>query len=404
MRLLSIPIDLPCPANTGGRIDVWRRLRALREGGAEIALLSWYDARREGAPSQAMQSELRSVVTELFYAPITRSGSELAKRLCHLGRLPSHVASRWVSIDRPAVLAWAKAFGPDAVLLDGLYGGQVAMWLAQELQVPLLYRSHNIEHQYMRKQLALQTRFKSRMGLKANLLGLESFERKVMRAAQAVFDISVDDMAWWQQEGFAHVQWLPTSVDMDFARRLASTELKDIDLLYFGNLNTPNNVDAVRWLLHDVMPRVGHLGLRVVIAGSRPSAEVRHWVAETPGVVLVDSPSDMAAVIRRARVLINPVRQSSGVNLKSVEMLFSDAALVSTAAGVQGLPQHVKACFEQGETAQQLAALIQRAVSGPQPELHRRQGVREVFVGHRVLQQLRGYLNPVAARKARVGA
>jgi polysaccharide biosynthesis protein PslH len=197
---------------------------------------------------------------------------------------------------------------------------------------------------------------------------------------------------------------LPTSVDIDFVRRLGSAEPKDIDLLYFGNLNTPNNVDAVRWLLHEVVPQMNLAGLRVCIAGSRPSAEVRQWVAANPAVALIDSPLDMAAVIRRARVLINPVRQSSGVNLKSVEMLFSDAALVSTAAGVQGLPQHVKACFQQGETAQELAALVRQALVQPPPDLLRRQGVRDVFVGQRAAQQLQASLKPALAQMARVGA
>lgn len=404
MRLLSIPIDLPCPSNTGGRIDVWRRLRALRQAGATIALLSWYDARREGAPSPVVLDELRSVVSELSYAPIKRDTPELLQRLMHLGRLPSHVASRWVSIDRPAVLAWAKAFAPDAVLLDGLYGGQVAMWLSQALGVPLIYRSHNIEHQYMRKQLALQTRFKSRLGLQANLLGLEAFERAVMREAQAVLDISVDDMAWWQQQGISHVQWLPTSVDTQFVQRLAEPTRQDIDLLYFGNLNTPNNVDAVKWLLHEVLPQIGVPALRVALAGSRPSPEVRAWAAAMPGLTLLESPADMAAVIRRARVLINPVRQSSGVNLKSVEMLFSNAALVSTAAGVQGLPQHVKACFKQAETAQELAGLVKAALSGAAPDLQRRQGVRDVFSAQQSLPRIQSCLVPPAQQKVRVGA
>ena len=40
MRVLCISNDIPLPANSGGRVDVWRRLGALRAAGhTSIAVL-----------------------------------------------------------------------------------------------------------------------------------------------------------------------------------------------------------------------------------------------------------------------------------------------------------------------------------------------------------------------------
>jgi glycosyltransferase involved in cell wall biosynthesis len=388
LKILSIPIDMPYPAFTGGRIDVWRRLCNLREDGAEIALLTWFDAERDQSPAPEVRKSISAVVSAMQLGVVSRSPLNLLRRLLYTGRVPSHAASRWLSIDKAAVLKWAQRFGPDVVLLDGLYGAQVAIWLAKALGVPLVYRAHNIEHIYMAKQLQLAQGWKSRLGLRANLVGLQRFERMVIDQAAGVLDISLDDMAWWQAKGVKNTEWLPTTVDRSFAAQLGHSVVKDIDILYFGNLNTPNNVDAVTGLLADVLPRLKHPGARVCLAGSRPNDAVRALVAKTPGATLIDSPADMAAVINRAKVLVNPVREGSGVNLKSVEMIFSDSALVSTTMGIQGLPADAKACFAVADGAEQIAVALDEALSRQLPDLAQRMLVRPKFSGADTLKQL----------------
>lgn len=358
LRLWVVANDAPLPANSGGRVDVWRRLQALQQAGAQLMLHAWLDRGRGQHPGPAHLAQLRQVCNEVHFASITRSPNEIAQRMLRLARLPSHAASRWVTVDRAAWLERAQQFAPDAIWLDGLYGGAVAMWLSRRLGVPLVYRSHNIEHRYMQAQLAHAVGLKSKLGLLANVIGLQRFEQRVMRHARIVFDISQDDQAWWQQRGFGHVEWLPTTVDGDFAQALATPTVADIDVLYFGNLRTPNNVDAARWLVRDVLPLLGRRDLRVVLAGSDPCDEICALARVDRRVEIVANPSEMAPWVRRARVLINPVRAGSGVNLKSVEMLFTAAHLVSTSTGVQGLPSEARNCFALADDAAGLARAI----------------------------------------------
>ncbi|EEF25586.1 conserved hypothetical protein [Ricinus communis] len=131
MRILCVANDIPLPANSGGRVDVWRRLCALKACGHSVALLCWTDSGRSESPSTALLNELASVCDSLKVIPITRSGWELVRRAIHLWRWPSHVAARAVTTRGAAVHAWARAFAPDVLLLDGLYGGALAMGLAK---------------------------------------------------------------------------------------------------------------------------------------------------------------------------------------------------------------------------------------------------------------------------------
>ncbi|KAA3652757.1 MAG: glycosyltransferase [Proteobacteria bacterium] len=365
MRILCVSNDIPLPANSGGRVDVWRRICALRAAGHTVALLCWMDQGRAERPTAEVMKRLEAVCESVRIVPITRSAKELAGRLLHLWYWPSHVASRWVTSRGIGIERWCSDFVPNVVFLDGLYGGAVAFDLSRRAGVPVWYRSHNIEHRYMAAQRERETRFVRRMGLLANCIGLERFERSVMQRARRVLDISCDDAAFWRASGVANVELLPTIVDADFVARLeaAGAAPPDVDILYFGNLNTPNNVEAVAWFVREVLPNVPAPDLRIVVAGSNPSDEMRVVLGLDARIELIENPVDMAAVVARARLLVNPMRAGSGVNLKSVEMLFSDAALVSTSVGVGGLPQQVKACFAVEDDARKFATAIENGLA-----------------------------------------
>jgi hypothetical protein len=278
------------------------------------------------------------------------------------------------------IRSWCAHFRPDAILLDGLYGGAVAQWLSRLAGVPLLFRSHNVEHQYMREQASRERRIIRRLGLLANLIGLARFERRMMHNAVRVLDISQEDCEYWQKQGISNVSWLPTCVDPEYLRSLKlPQEGPDIDVLYFGNLNTPNNVDAVRWLVESVLPLVQGPSLQVVLAGSRPSAAVLSLAQRDPRIQLLENPENMATVVARARTIVNPMRSGSGVNLKSVEMLFSDAALVSTRVGVKGMSEEAKACFNIADDAEAFARGIQDGVEVGKRYDERRDAVRGQF-------------------------
>lgn len=371
--------DIPLPANSGGRVDVWRRLSALKAAGHSVALLCWTDAGRVEPPSTEVVKQLGSVCESVRILRITRGPVEVFRRLLQLWRRPSHVAARAVTAQGQRLVAWAEDFSPDVVLLDGLYGGAVAMQLSKHLGKPLWYRSHNIEHRYMAAQRARESRLLRRLGLVANCLGLERFERSVIARAERVLDISQSDADFWAGEGAVHVEWLPTFVDQTFADNLANQKIeRKFDVLYFGNLNTPNNVEAVGWLVRNVLPQIGDPVLRICVAGSRPSEAMREVLACDQRITLIENPEDMASVVAQARVLVNPMLAGSGVNLKSVEMLFSNAALVSTSIGVAGLPADAKNCFAVVDSPESFAAEIVSALLH-NPDLSDRKAARKAF-------------------------
>lgn len=375
----------PVPANNEGRVRVWRPMVALRAAGANLALLSWYDLPRNGAPSVEDMSRLAQVFQGTHLSPIRRSLGEIAARAARSWRWPSHAAARWVTVDKVSALRWATDFAPNVILLDGLYGSPLAMWLSRSLGIPVVYRSHNIEHLYMSRQLRSSTRTAERLALRANLVGLRRLEESTVAKVDSVFDISTEDAAFWRSKGARTVRWLPTPMAFDVAHRksdTATTAPAPCDVLYFGNLNTPNNVAGVRWLVTQVLPLLGSLMVRIV--GSRPNREIQNLVASDSRIEMFADPLDMLPFLRSARVLVNPVQSGSGVDVKSIEMLFSDAGLVSTSIGVRGLPDDVKRSFAIADDAAGFAKAISHALDTDRDAGDDRAQAREHFMAHRI--------------------
>jgi glycosyltransferase involved in cell wall biosynthesis len=280
------------------------------------------------------------------------------------------MASRVLTRSQWAVLMPSlRQFSPDVVWQDGLYPYVTADRAAKALGVPRFYRSHNIEHMYMARQVAKATSWRDKLAWGLNLPHLKRVERAAIAGAAAYFDISTDDLAYWQAQGMERGHWLPPLIDPVFANRLSAPRdaAPLFDVGYLGNLHAPNNVEGILWFVNEVMPRLRSQRpeIRVMVAGSQPTSLVRDTVRRSPGVTLLENAPDVVRVLRDARVLVNPVFVGSGVNVKSVEMLFAPAHLVSAPQGVVGLPAHVQACFAQAQTADAFAEAVLMKLNSP---------------------------------------
>lgn len=373
MRLVFICNEAPFPATHGGRVDVWRRLCAMHAAGAEIFLVFWCGDHEDEKPSSQALVRMGEVVECMKYFTIERSFTERLRRLLRLLRWPSHVASRVLtSSQRADLLEKILSFRPDAVWLESVYGGVLAEEISSALAIPLFCRSHNIEHLYMRRQVEKAISLRDRIAWNLNLFHLRKFELAILGKAQRYFDISADDLRWWKSQGLTNGEWLPPMVDNKFAEQLSAPRDQPpaFDVGYLGNLFSPNNVEGVLWFLDEVVSRLRaeRPGLRVFIAGSRPVAKIVE-AAKRHGVSLIANPEDVVPVLRDARVLVNPVFAGSGVNIKSVEMLFSPAQLVSSKQGIAGLSEEVARHFRCADFPDGFVAAVLDALDAPDNDL-----------------------------------
>jgi glycosyltransferase involved in cell wall biosynthesis len=366
VKLTVVTNEPPFPAKHGGRVDVWRRLQAFAAHNVDIQLIYWYtpDDKFDAATNRTLETVCRSITP----IPISRSFSSRIATAARLPFAPGYVAARAISRSRMSAIAREfEAFDPAAIWLDALFGADLAIELSGTYDKPLFYRSQNIEFQYRQNQFERAVNARAKLAAWMAKFRLRSFEHRVFERADFIWDISTDDMNYWRSKGFENIDWLPPFVDPDLIDEMSCpTAVPEYDFVYLGNLYTPNNIEGMRWFLSDVWPRVrADDDTRLLVAGSDPDPVVRS-ICRTEGVTLEANVECVAEVYKKAKVLINPILSGSGVNVKSVEMLFSGKPVVTTSQGVAGLPENIREQFRKADVAPEFArACLEAMRNGP---------------------------------------
>lgn len=380
MNIVVLAPDTPYPANRGGRADIWRRILAFKALGHRVYLIHLQETQAPLRPAAGDLAAMDAVVDGRFSFPIKRGLLRSVRQLLGMGRLPWHAATRVPSPSELAeLLPKVQTFQPDLLWLEGPWFG----WLTEELRrhggIRVAYRSHNVEHLYLRGQARVASSVRNRLAWTLATVGLHRYEMWLMRNANHVFDISMDDLNFWRKQGICHNSWLPPLPDL--AVRSWPIERYSADLLFVGNLKTPNNLQGLRWLLDEVMPtlRSWRPELKLTIVGSQASAAVQDELQRRSDVNLHQDVPDVAPYLLGARVLLNPVSIGSGVQLKTLDMLMTDTPIVTRAQGLRGLPP---SCWDTVAVAEEplaFATAVLEAHSNVQRKSIDRSELRKAF-------------------------
>lgn len=161
-------------------------------------------------------------------------------------------------------------------------------------------------------------------------------EAKLASDCDLVWCVSPDDArAVWAAAPKASVEVIPTI-------HIPREEVPDFDeregILFVGNFSHRPNVDAVNFLVRDVLPSLRERlnGVPVFIAGPNAPEEVRSYAA-VEGVRVLGFVPDLEPLHARARIFVAPLRYGAGVKGKIGEALAHGVPVVTTPVGAEGM-------------------------------------------------------------------
>lgn len=364
LRLTVVAMEIPYPPRHGGRVDIWRRLCALKRAGVPVQLICWAPV----PPSPEDEATIRANTADFICLGYPRGLSGRVRRAMRLVSYPLGVTSRLVrDPELGNLIARARAFDPDVVMADHVHCAILAEPIAKGLGKPMIVRSHDMEHVHYRELMKVAPTLKGRIVNYLEQRHLEAYEKGALRRSLAFFDISRADLARWQSMGFENGFHLPPLIEGLEGVRPVDSRAFSYDVVFLGNLLTDNNVSGVLWFLESVMPLLlkERPDIKVAIAGSRPRASVVKACAETPGVTLIPDPPDAATIYRSGRVCIDPVAKGLGVSIKSLDMLAAGRPIVSFEKGTMGLPEGVRGFFRVAHDAPSFAAAVLHSLNAP---------------------------------------
>lgn len=312
-HLHIITHDVPWPADYGGVVDLFYKLKALHAQGVNIHLHCF----TQGRPPQ---EELNRYCVSVNYYQRKKSISRFSFSLPFIvsSRKNDELLANLCKDDHP-------------VLLEGIHCSYY-LHTGQLRNRKVIVRLHNAEFVYYR-QLAKQetSLFKKIYFLNESRL-LKKYERAV--AGKATFlAVSKQDVDLYQDLFSARdIQYLPVFLPYTLS---AGKEGKGCFCLYHGNLSVNENEEAAIWLLKNVFSK---LPVPFVIAGKGPSERLQQLAHNGANTCLVADPSDkeMQDMISKAHVHVIPSLNNTGIKLKLLNALFNGRYCLVNKASVAG--------------------------------------------------------------------
>lgn len=307
-----VSFDVPFPADYGGVIDVYHKIKALHKQGVQVHLHAFAYGRKPA-------TELDALCASVHYYKRDTTWTK------HFSLTPYIVTSR-VSEQLKKKLLQDQY----PILMEGLH--TTALLLDKRFAKRLLiYRESNIEHQYY-KQLAMrESKWLRKLFFRLESWKLKRYEPFLQKANIALV-VSRSDQAYLQSQ-YPSLQshYLPSFHPND---ELTQDCVKKPFVLFHGNLSVSENIDAALFLA-SVLKETTH---RFVIAGKQPTAEVIRLARSNSNIQLFADPDDatMKGLVAKAQVNVLYTKESAGLKLKLLNVLFSGGHVLCNPAMLVG--------------------------------------------------------------------
>ena len=325
-----VSFNVPYPANYGGVIDVFFRIKALKEMGVDVNLHTF----TYGRPRSAELEALCKTVT--YY----KRHMGLASILC---RRPYIVQSR-----KNDGLANNLQNSDAPILLEGLHCSSMLEVLKGK---KIFVRAHNVEHDYYHKLAEVESNPFKKAYYNIDARRLERYE-PILLQADGIFGVTEADCRHFQMMGCRNVWLMPSSHNHD---EVISRTGTGSYALYHANLSVPENIKAAHYLVDNIFSKTKH---RLVIAGRSPHNDIRSKIVQYDNISLVADPDDeeMDRLISEAQVSIMVTNQPTGLKLKLLNSLYAGRHCLVNSLMVSGT-ELGKVCTVADSVADQIEAL-----------------------------------------------
>lgn len=294
-----ISLNIPWPANYGGVLDIYYKMKALHECGVKI-ILHCFEYERPRT------SELEKICHEVHYYK-RRTGL-----LPNLTYLPYNVYGRK---DKNLIKNLLKNDYP--ILFEGLHS---CYYLSDKrLRNRFkIFRECNIEHDYYNALSHSTDNIIKKSFFKLEGLRFRLFQKNV-KWADLIISVSTTD-ADYLRKVFPEkkVEFIPC---FHANEKITTLTGKSNYILYHGKLSVPENEKAVLFLIKNVFCKLKH---KCIVAGMDPSDDIYKAASSYNNIEIIPNPEQnkMEELISKAQIHTLVTFQDTGLKLKLLNSLF----------------------------------------------------------------------------------
>lgn len=296
-HLHIVSFDVPFPADYGGVIDIYHKIRWLSKIGFSITLHCFQYGRAEAPELNSVCKKViyykrskykNPFIGETPYIVLTRNNEELLKNLC-------------------------RDHAP--ILFEGIHSTYFLGHARLKDRVKLV-RNHNIEHDYYKNLEIVESNYFKKYFFRNESDKLKNYE-KVLKLANKVLAISPPDHQYLNKK--YHNSMLVPAFHANDSAQIQKGNGKFI--LYHGNLGVGENNYAALYLVKEIFSQVR---IPCVIAGNNPSAELLKACQKHSHIKLIDNWNNeqIMDAVSKAHINVLPTFQGTGIKLKLLNALY----------------------------------------------------------------------------------
>lgn len=293
-----VAFNIPYPADYGGVIDIFFKLKALSQAGVRIILHSFEYGRQHS-------KELEDLCFKVYYYPRKHG----IKYLFH--------SDPYIVLTRRSNTMPNNLLGDSfPVLFEGLHTTGIIDQCVEARKLTLV-RTHNIEHDYYRG-LARSTRnLAHKLFFRWEAAKLRRYE-KILHQADHILSIARHEVSYFRKN-YGKALFIPAFHRYE---ELSSLPGSGTYILFHGNLGVVENSEMFLSLAGKCL---SHLPYQVIVAGKSPSERFRKRVAHYKNIRLISDPDDeqMDSLIAQAHINLLFTGQSTGIKLKLLHALYA---------------------------------------------------------------------------------
>ncbi|MEO6403882.1 MAG: glycosyltransferase [Ferruginibacter sp.] len=310
-HLHIISFDVPYPADYGGVIDVYHKIKALHKLGVKVHLHCYTKGREQ-------QDQLKEMCYSVDYYHRKKSAFSFL--------VPYIVSSR---NDKKLLENLNQDNYP--VLMEGIHCSML-LYKNKLDQRKSFLRMHNVEYKYYRQLSRNESSFIKKIFFRWQSGLLKSYENKIAKRSFH-FALSKADADIYQNN--FHAKQIAIVSAFVAWQEVESHQGSGMFCLYHGNLSVNENENAAIWLIDEVFSKIT---LPLVIAGKQPSKRLETKVHAQNNICLVSNPSEneLQDLIRKAQINVLPSMNNTGVKLKLLNALFTGRHCLINKQAVEG--------------------------------------------------------------------
>lgn len=293
-----VSFNVPFPADYGGVIDIFYKIKALHKAGVKIKLHCFEYGREH-------TSELDKYCEKVYYYPRNKSFLKLFSRKPFIVNTRNHKA-----------LLKNLADDLRPILFEGLHTTFFLKHPALSKHKKIV-RTHNVEHDYYDYLSQSTENVKEKYFFRQEAIKLRDYE-KILQHADHLLCISPTDTSYFKNK---YGKSIYISAFHPF-NEVCSEKGKGEYVIFHGNLEVAENLNVVNFLIDKIFTEITY---PFYIVGKNPPDKLVNRIHDIPHINLFSNVSNevMDVLIRGSQICLIPTFQPTGLKLKLLGSLFA---------------------------------------------------------------------------------